>query len=209
MGLLQAEAEEIAQETFLRAWNRLADYNPRRGEFSTWLFTIARNLALHELNRAAASREVATPEPLPDAAAETPPPCEAVSEMEQRRRLRTALRQLPLADGSALALSCFKELDLAAVARIEGCSVGAIKVRLHRARQRLRQLDALVERGLLRVPDDFAERVMRNVAMAPLPPFRPRWGERLQWLALSGGALWAAVELAAFTFGIWSVSAAY
>jgi RNA polymerase sigma-70 factor (ECF subfamily) len=140
MGLLQAEAEEIAQETFLRAWNRLADYNPRRGEFSTWLFTIARNLALHELNRAAASREVATPEPLPDAAAETPPPCEAVSEMEQRRRLRTALRQLPLADGSALALSCFKELDLAAVARIEGCSVGAIKVRLHRARQRLRQL---------------------------------------------------------------------
>jgi hypothetical protein len=71
------------------------------------------------------------------------------------------------------------------------------------------ELDALVERGLLRVPDDFAERVMRNVAMAPLPPFRPRWGERLQWLALSGGALWAAVELAAFTFGIWSVSAAY
>lgn len=58
MGLTQSVAEEIAQETFLRVWQRLNDYNPARAEFSTWLFTIARNLALHELERVANKHEV-------------------------------------------------------------------------------------------------------------------------------------------------------
>ncbi len=68
MGLHQEQAEEIAQETFLRAWSRLSDYDPARAEFSTWLFTIARNLALHELSRAAGKHEVEMSESLPDAA---------------------------------------------------------------------------------------------------------------------------------------------
>lgn len=53
LGLNQSHAEEIAQETFLQAWKRLGSYDPHLAAFSTWLFTIARNLALNELSRAA------------------------------------------------------------------------------------------------------------------------------------------------------------
>ena len=44
MGQSQAAAEDLAQETFLRAWTSLGSYDPARAAFSTWLFTIARNL---------------------------------------------------------------------------------------------------------------------------------------------------------------------
>jgi RNA polymerase sigma-70 factor, ECF subfamily len=47
---------------------------------------------------------------------------------------------LSAADRSLLSSSYIDELDLAAIANIEGCSIGAAKVRLHRARQRLRQI---------------------------------------------------------------------
>jgi RNA polymerase sigma-70 factor (ECF subfamily) len=55
--------------------------------------------------------------------------------------LQDALRRLPARDRSVLALAYVHELTLADVARIEGCSEAAVKARLHRARQRLR--DAL------------------------------------------------------------------
>ncbi|MEQ1619760.1 MAG: sigma-70 family RNA polymerase sigma factor [Methylococcales bacterium] len=140
MGLTQSVSEEIAQETFLRAWTKLNDYDPARAEFSTWLFTIARNLALHELDRASNKREVTSDEALPEFASQDKQPAEVFSQHQQRKRLFNALHNLPVADRSALALAYFQELDLAAIARVEGCSVGAIKVRLHRAKQRLRQL---------------------------------------------------------------------
>jgi RNA polymerase sigma-70 factor (ECF subfamily) len=100
MGLTQSLAEEIAQETFLRAWTRLNDYDPLRAEFSTWLFTIARNLALHELNRASSKREVASDETLPDFACEGIQPADALSQSQQRQQLLNALRDLPVADRS-------------------------------------------------------------------------------------------------------------
>ena len=140
MGLSQGTAEDIAQETFLRAWNRLGDYDATRAEFSTWLFTIARNLALNELSRASVKHEVATGDVLPEFACGNAQPSEVLDQAQQKQRIHAALRALPLMDRSALALAYFQELDLAAIARIEGCSTGAIKVRLHRAKQRLRQL---------------------------------------------------------------------
>lgn len=140
MGLSQSVAEEIAQETFLRAWARLNDYDPLRAEFSTWLFTIARNLALHELERASSKREVASDETLLEFVCENKQPFDALNQNQQRQRLINALHTLPVADRSALALAYFQELDLAAIARMEGCTASAIKARLHRAKQRLRQL---------------------------------------------------------------------
>lgn len=136
LGLPQARAEEVAQETFLRAWTRLADFDARRGAFSTWLYTIAHRLALNEIARAATRRE----QPLDDAfdpACDAPLPAEALAAEERTRHLQTALRELPPRERAAIALAYTEELALADVARIEGCSVGAIKTRLHRARRRL------------------------------------------------------------------------
>src|SRR5450631_3877590 len=67
MGLSQAQAEDLAQETFVRAWQSLGSYRPELGKFSTWLFTIARNLALTELGRAYRVLE----QPISDEAANT------------------------------------------------------------------------------------------------------------------------------------------
>lgn len=71
-----------------------------------------------------------------------------------------------------------------------------------------RQVDTLLESGLLSVPDDFAERVMREVWASSLPVRRPRWQERLQWLALLGSAVLGALQLTTFIFGIWAATAA-
>lgn len=140
MGLRQSQAEEVAQETFLRAWQSVSTYDDGRAAFSTWLFTIARNLAINELNRASAQQEWSAGDDLPDVPAEQGQPAQVAMAKQRRQQVQQALRALPCDDRSALALAYFEELDMATIARIEGCSVGAIKVRLHRAKQRLRQL---------------------------------------------------------------------
>ncbi len=140
MGFDQSHAEELAQETFLRAWINLGKYRPEVAEFSTWLFTIARNLAWHELSRASTRRKWIASEVLPEVASERLQPPEELVMAEQKRRLHAALLKLPLADRSAVALAYIKGWELTAIARIEGCSIGAVKTRVHRAKQRLRQL---------------------------------------------------------------------
>ena len=137
MGFGQAQAEDLAQETFLRAWQSLGQYNAQRGAFSTWLFTIARNLAVNERGRAASQHEVwegPVPADMPSTELE---PDALLSRAQQRKVLQCALAQLPTADRCVLALAYISELDTASIARIEGCSAGAVKTRLHRARQRL------------------------------------------------------------------------
>ena len=139
MGLNQSDAEEIAQETFLRAWMNLGKYKPDIAQFSTWLFTIARNLALAQaFPRSKPARDDggrATSSSL-----RQPQPPEELVIAEQKRRLHAALLKLPLAERSAVALVYVKGLELAAIARIEGCTTGAVKTRVHRAKQKLRQL---------------------------------------------------------------------
>jgi RNA polymerase sigma-70 factor, ECF subfamily len=139
-GVSQAQAEEIAQEVLVRAWQHLDQFDARRAAFSTWLFTFARNLAINELQRASTRNESADDEALLLARCERPQPLGELLAVERQRLLQAALRQLPLADRSILALAYLSDLDHAAIARIEGCSVGAVKTRLHRARHKLRQL---------------------------------------------------------------------
>jgi hypothetical protein len=71
-----------------------------------------------------------------------------------------------------------------------------------------KELDTLLESGLLSVPDDFVDRVMREVRVAPFPAARQRWREKLQWLALLGGATLGTFELLAFIFGMWAATTA-
>lgn len=139
MGLTQAHAEEIAQETFLRAWQSLGQYDPKRAEFSTWLFTIARRLALNELERASAKQETVLEDTHTETASNDALPQEQLEMQEQQRRLQTTLRRLPLHERSTLALAYIQGLDIKTIAHIEGCSESAVKVRLHRAREQLRQ----------------------------------------------------------------------
>ncbi len=139
MGLDRATAEDIAQEALLRVWRNAGQFNPRLARLTTWILTIARNLALTHLARPRPGQTVSD-----DALAELPSGDAAADEgmmaRERLARLRAALTQLPAADRLLLAASYTSDLSLADIARIEGCTQGAAKVRLHRARARLRTL---------------------------------------------------------------------
>lgn len=139
MGFTPAQAEDLAQETFTRAWQHLGQYDAQRAEFSTWLFTIARRLALNALERAGHRLETHWGDTPPDIASHEQTPLEHTEQHEQQRRLQAALQHLPPSERSLLALAYSQGLDMKAIAHLEGCSEGAAKVRLHRAREHLRQ----------------------------------------------------------------------
>jgi RNA polymerase sigma-70 factor, ECF subfamily len=140
LGLSQGIAEEIAQETFLRAWLHRREFRPERAQFVTWLFSIGRNLALNELRSARHQQETTLGEAVVDLVVAAPGGAERVEEAQMLARLQAALHSLPFDDRSALGLAYVQELDMAAIAAIEQCSVAAVKTRLHRAKQKLRQL---------------------------------------------------------------------
>ena len=156
MTLPQAIAEEIAQETFIRAWQAKESFDPERASISTWLFTIARRLALNELDRAARRFEVSDTPSLSYSGAGSESgsqhfsdrfedssqsnPQERLQQAELKAALWQALRKLSLHDRSLLALAYLNELEFAVIAEIEDIPVGTVKSRLHRIRQRLKQL---------------------------------------------------------------------
>ncbi len=72
-----------------------------------------------------------------------------------------------------------------------------------------KDLDTLLTSGLVSVPDDFTERVMREINLLPQPAPRQTWRDRLQWLAIIGTAALGIVELFSFIFGIWTATTAY
>jgi hypothetical protein len=72
----------------------------------------------------------------------------------------------------------------------------------------MNDIDTRLEADLLQVPDDFTDRVMRRIETLPLPTKASQRRERLQWLALAGGAALGLSQLLAFMFGMWTASAA-
>lgn len=140
LGLPPQQCEEIAQETFLRAWCHLGSYRDSRAAFSTWLYTIARHLASDELSRASRRHEWVPDGPLPDAVCPQPLPEQRLAARQDEQALRRALARIPWDDRSLVALAYAGELALSEVAAIEGISIGAVKTRLHRIRARLRRL---------------------------------------------------------------------
>jgi RNA polymerase sigma-70 factor, ECF subfamily len=139
LGIPKAVAVEIAQETFLRAWRNLGQYQIGRAEFSTWLFSIARNLALNEMTRASNRDEAAAHDAGAMAGCTSSEPLNQIVQMQMNIHLQNALLRLPLPERTTLALAYVRELPLAEIAVLEDTTVGAIKTRLHRAKAKLRQ----------------------------------------------------------------------
>lgn len=145
-----ALAEDILQETFLRVFRQRASYEPR-GAFRTWIFAIARNLALDQLRRRRSLRESTSPfgdesrvgggpERLLDPA---PDPLGVLAGRDAATALRAALRELTEEDRAVILLSRLEGLRYREIAEILGSTEGAVKVRAHRAllalRKRLRR----------------------------------------------------------------------
>lgn len=130
-------AEDVAQETFVRAWRNAAAYDPRRGRVAGWLLTIARNLAID----AARLRvpEPAEPELLEAAllsASDQGAPLDA--DPVDRGHVRTALAELPAGQRRALVLAACMGCTAREVGELEEIPLGTAKTRIRSAVRRLR-----------------------------------------------------------------------
>lgn len=145
-----AQREELAQETFLRAFERLGDFDAARSSFSSWLFTIAKNLAAHELGRMSYRQEqlvALLPEAPPAPSGASPGQHAALETAEQKSLALRALSTLPEIFRNAVAFAYLHELSLEDIAAIEQCSVGTVKSRIFRGKQMLREALARSEAG--------------------------------------------------------------
>ncbi len=128
-----AEAEDVAQETFLRAWKAARAWRPGRARFDTWLHRVAMNLCYDRLRRRGRLRGEA-----PDLADEGPGPDRDLHARDIGRRVDSALARLPARQREAIVLAHYQELPAAEAAAVMGVSIEALESLLARARRALR-----------------------------------------------------------------------
>lgn len=141
------EAEDVAQHTFVQVWKAAHRYQAS-ARFSTWLFTIARNLCLNEIRRRSrhpadsldaidGEREDQAPRQFADTGALMPP--DALAEVELREKVQEAIDGLPENQRTALLLCREEELSYEEIAEVLGTSISATKSLIFRGRETLKQ----------------------------------------------------------------------
>ena len=131
-----AEAEDLAQESFLRAFRRLGSYDDTR-PFGPWMRRVAANLSLNVL----AQRRPAAAE-LDDEADEVPGDLQDTPELagdraEQARKVRDGLLRLPAHYRAVIELRHYQEMSYDEMAVELGISLGEVRTRLFRARRQM------------------------------------------------------------------------
>ena len=129
-----AEAEDVAQEAFLRIWKQASRWRPGEARFDTWLHRVALNLCYDRLRR---RRELAFADP-PDRADDGPGPDRGLQAADTGRRVGAALQSLPDRQREAIVLCHYQELGNIEAAAAMGVSVEALEGLLGRGRRALR-----------------------------------------------------------------------
>lgn len=134
------EAEDAAQETFLRAYARLGQYDPTM-KFSTWLFSIANHHCIDRLRKRRATHISIDDNPvLENMEGDLPQPEHSALGREQSLELQALIGLLEPEYRTPLVLRYWEELSYEEIAETMGMTVAAIKSRLYRARQQLMAL---------------------------------------------------------------------
>jgi RNA polymerase sigma-70 factor, ECF subfamily len=130
----QASADDIVQETFIRAWRHLPQLSADGRPIRPWLFRVARNL-LTDADRAARSRPVT----VPASSAEDPGDDPGLGQVLDRQLVCDALQQLSPAHRTVLVETFYRGGSTATVARQLGIPHGTARSRLHYALDALRE----------------------------------------------------------------------
>ncbi|MBN1879228.1 sigma-70 family RNA polymerase sigma factor [bacterium] len=135
-------ARDLVMDTFLRIYKAAYRYEPR-AKFSTYIYQVARNLIINEAQK----REIRKADSLDQMnensslqlAMDDPDPEQVLARKEQQLLVQKALEDLPEDQRTILILLEYQELSYERVAQIMGCSMGTVKSRMHRARQKVRE----------------------------------------------------------------------
>jgi RNA polymerase sigma-70 factor (ECF subfamily) len=129
-------AEDLAQEAFIRAYDKLAQYNPDYA-FSTWLFKIADNLTYRYLKQTRLTRDIDDIEELiPD---DKPSLGELTDQAFTKAAVREAVAGLPAQYKKVIGLYYWDNLSYEEIATIMERPVGTVRTWLHRAKEQLRK----------------------------------------------------------------------
>jgi len=128
-----ATAEDLTQECFIRVLKSARAFDPERGSLRTYLYATVRNLAITHAQRN--RRDAAEPEPHRESGHE-----DRVLDSEAAAIVQRAIQMLPEAQREALVLVQYEELTLEDAARVLAIEIGAVKSRLHRARENLKEM---------------------------------------------------------------------
>jgi len=136
-----AEAEEAAQEAFLRAYTHLRSYDPQR-PFRSWLLSIASHYCIDRLRRRRITwlsfeDEIAAPERL---TSKRPSPESAMMQHERKEHIQQLLAALSPTDRAAITLRYWYDCSYEEIAETLNLTVSAVKSRLHRARRGLAKM---------------------------------------------------------------------
>jgi RNA polymerase sigma-70 factor, ECF subfamily len=136
-------AEELTQDVFVTAWRKAARFDPARGRLSTWLMTIAHNLAVDRLRRDTGVRRptLVFVDEVPETASD--PEDEVLLERDAALR---ALASLSDADRTLLARAYFRGLTAREISEADGVPLGTVKTRLRSALIKVRRANQDKER---------------------------------------------------------------
>lgn len=139
------EAEDIAQEAFIRAYMNIDSYNIDK-KFSTWLYRIATNLSIDRIRKKKPDfyldAEVKGTEGLTmysQVASDTPLPEDEVESLELQQSVQEEILKLPEKYRAVIVLKYIEELSLKEISDILGLPISTIKTRIHRGREALRK----------------------------------------------------------------------
>jgi RNA polymerase sigma-70 factor (ECF subfamily) len=140
----RSDAQEILQESFVQAWRRAADFDPRRGSEIAWLVSLARNRAIDRLRsrnlRAVREEEAGREIPIDRQSVDTSEGAERQAILgELRERMRAALSELPEAQREVIELAYFQGMSQSEISGKLGEPLGTVKTRTQLAMKKLRE----------------------------------------------------------------------
>ena len=142
----RSQAEDLVQQTLLKVYNNRLRFK-NRGKFSTWMYTIAANLARDYLRKYKKYHFISLDEPVGDNSniidfyrAPEEKKMTSLETKEMAQIVRMAVDQLPGEQRMAILLSHYEQMSYENIAQVLNCAKGTVKSRIFRARARLKEL---------------------------------------------------------------------